>query len=725
MLNPKYKFYIDGVLVIPHYKSIKKKYALESGQQFFRTTLDGSIKLFGPDYDLVWQSNIRDSHIFRIMKLNEDSKSYETYFEASFNKTDCKFDHSYRSCELKLTAKDSYSDILNNYSSTYDLIKLAPAITSINAYKRPLVQIYVAGGNSISNFLSGTYWEDDVNEVITDKDALVNKYFFTKQKDLIEFEVQGAKIAGVNKVYAGDGSGIASICYSSDNAYKVEPQYVSAYEFTLFIKDSNGNALYKSDVISLVATGNVYTPFDDTVFTNVSDETDKATVKNAFTHSVFQRLLCDVNSIRIGGEDLNTNPIALDDLAVDNRNYKRVIGYSGNEFICSSKAIYESTRYGVNDYGQYFTNDILPAVAGISRLLPICRSAWANASIWFAENPEYRTIEELARKAYVIKDTYSIAEAIKALLKKIAPGISHEATSEYSNFLYGSSFIKQANFELFIAPKTNILKGEYDQPAQKAEITFENLMNMLRDCFRCYWYVEDNKLKIEHIYWFMNGGSYSNVPTAQIDLNDFYDQHNGKKLSYKQQSFEYDKTELSSRYEFSWMDDSTSTFEGTAIDVKASYVQKDKTESISISSFSSDIDFMLLSPESFSEDGFALIGAVKTGSSYNLPFIEMNLKDENGNEYSSVMQNGYMSWLYLVNFYMYDMPAYDIEYDYLKSLSVKGIKKCMTQEVVFPWPLDPNLYQYISSEYGDGQIQELSIDIDTRYVTATLIFIPE
>src|SRR5699024_9226093 len=142
-------------------------------------------------------------------------------------------------------------------------------------------------------------------------------------------------------------------------------------------------------------------------------------------------------------------------------------------------------------------------------------------------------------------------------------------------------------------------KGIYDEPATKAPITFENLMNMLRDCFKCYWYIENGKLKIEHIWYFMNGRSYGQTQNG-LDLTNTVNAINSKAYSYGQNNFEYDKSDLSGRYEFGWMDDCTDLYDGFPINVDAVYVQSDKTENITIDNFSSDIDLMLLTPNSFS-----------------------------------------------------------------------------------------------------------------------------
>ena len=240
--------------------------------------------------------------------------------------------------------------------------------------------------------------------------------------------------------------------------------------------------------------------------------------------------------------------------------------------------------------------------------MPISRNSWANASLWYVYDSFYEYFEERLRKQYTLKDSYSIGAAIKAILKKIDPAISHETTAEYSQFLYGKTNpLGLAKFYVYITQKTNILKGNYDQPAQKAETSLEELMKMLRDCFRCYWYIEDNKFKIEHIHFFMNGGSYSGQSSYQLDFTKLTDQFNKKLSSYFQSEVEFEKSDLNQRYEFAWMDDVTDLFGGVTIDVKSNYIQKDKTEEINISQFSSDVDYMLFNPSNFSDDGFALL----------------------------------------------------------------------------------------------------------------------
>lgn len=731
MVPPKYKFYIinesHGTTrheINPHYKELNKKYAKESGQEFFRITLDGKITLFGNDYEIINNASVEDNFLFVIDKLNRTTNKWAEYYKGEFNKTDCKFDYEKKSCEIKTSPLDQYVQVMNKYDNTYDLIKLAPAISKINLHKRSLMQVYIRGANSISNFFGGTYWEDTVNEAVESHNDLVNKYYFAYINSGNEFNVTDAHISDINGVYAG-----------TDGYWrKWNPNYTckldvvegspEVYRIAIY-RDSDSMLLYVSEKTWFFRGHDVkYIESGDIKMINVNDSNDTF-IMTSFVYHIYRRLLCDVDTVEGSDGIKNTYNLPSDDFVTDNRNYKKCIGLKGGAFFCSSRTVDEPTKYGKNDYDKYFTDKFIPLSSGATRPLPISRNSWINASLWYVYDRNYSEFEQRLRKLYTLNDSYSVASVISALLKEIDPQLQHEATEEYSHFLYDSDApISMPRFYVYITQKTNILKGEYDQPAQKAEISLKCIMDMLRDCFRCYWYVENNKFKIEHISFFINGGSYYNKSNIQFDLSASADTFNKKLLSYFQSEVEYDKTDLSNRYEFGWMDNATELFDGITIDVKSNYVQKDKTEEININRFSSDVDYMLFNPSNFSDDGFALLCPVMNNSSLELPIIEISLIDENNNTYSATIQNFYASWLYLINLYMYDMPAYELYCNVLGDLYAQGIKLCMKQSVEFPYEGELDEHKLIKTYTGLGKIDEITIDINTNHTKVRLLYEP-
>ena len=772
MVPPKYKFYIINEShgstrheINPHYKELNKKYAKESGQEFFRITLDGKITLFGDDYELINNASIEDNLLFVIDKLNRTTNNWLEYYRGEFNKTDCKLDYERKSCELKTSPLDQYTQVMNKYDNTYDLIKLAPAISKIDLHKRALMQVYVRGANSISNFLGGTYWEDDVNEVIDSHNDLISKYYFSYVKAGNEFYISDAGISDVNGVYAGTNGNwqkwhgysaqlvktvsvgdrlpatrpTVYAIYNTDSrlaATNASQGGGGTYAENLYklqiIRTSDSTILYESEWTFYTSTediyaDNMYIGRDGIKMINKSNSSDAFTLTGVFVYHIYQRILCDVDTIEDSEGIKETYDIPIDDFVLDNRNYKKCIGLKGGGlFFCTSRTSTEPTKYGMNDYGEYFTNNFISPTTGVGRSLPINRSFWANASLWYVYDYWYEYFEEGLRKQYTLKDSYSVGSVIKALLKQIDPSLTHEETAEYSRFLYDSSVpISMARFYPHITPKTNILKGDYDQAAQKADITFEELMNMLRDCFRCYWYIEDGKFKVEHISFFMNGGSYSAQTNYQLDFTKLKDQFNKRLSAYFQSSLEFDKSDLNARYEFNWMDSVTDLMGNVTLDIPANYVQKDKTEEINASKFTSDIDLMLLDPSSFSEDGFALLCPVKNAYALQLPIISVKLQDENKDIYDASVQNWYASWNYLINFYLYDLPAYTGTSNTLGLLYSSDIKKSMKHAIEFHAEEDLNELQLIKTSIGNGKIESVSVNLDTRLAKVNLMYEPK
>ena len=777
-----------GRIIHPHYKELKKKYKKETGQVFFRESLDGKISLFGTDYELINSGTVEDNFSIEVCRnlLQEDY----LYIAASFNKSDCKIDHSGKSVELKLTYYDKYSKILDAYENTYDLIKLAPVIIPLTLTKRCVAQIYIQGENVISSYAGGTYWETEVDEPVDSENELERRYYFKKGPKYIEISLEGFNY-DINAAYRGlpdnniwnavspkiiDGQKYkmpCSIVFNKVyNAGDVVPGSISASNVRIMSTDRQGGILdtnsisvftydtYKIEIwtgqngsgTKIYESSHYYGKDGDFILAQGEDlyamekisqpvpaqEPEPASFylgNFVIEYQIWGRLLCDVEKISDGdGGYIDTYDLPRDDFATPRRNYRKCIGLVGFDESTSVIKIWHSqnksqepTSYGVDDFGEYF---VPPTLYYEQYFYPLARNSWGNTSMWVLLDeriPAFGFENWCSRsyKEYTLKNSYHIGDVIKALISKIDPTIKHEKTAEYSQFLYGRTGITSAalgNCDLYITQKTNILKGEYDQAAQKAEIKLQQVMDMLRDCFRCYWYIDGDKLKIEHISYFINGLSYQ-LPSAQFNLTTKLDKFNKKQALYGQSQVEYDKSDLPSRYEFSWMDDVTDSMGNLHIDVKNSYIQKDKTEEINVDNFTTDIDYMMFLPEDFSDDGFALILA----ENGKVPIIHQQIKDEKQNNISRdvYVQNWYASWNQLAWHYMKDLSGNNIEYNNISSLHVSNVKRCMKQNVSFPSSdLDINIYRPITTDFGVGYIEEVSISIDVNLAEIQLRYEP-
>ena len=717
------RFKIGGVIVHPLYTELKRKFGKENQREFFRETIEGSLTFIGADYLLIKNKSIEDVIYMTIEQKDkgQTDTQYTVIYEAYFSKTDCEIDNDNRSCKVKLSPKDAYSGIMKNLENKYDLIKLSPALTQIGVYKRPLVQVYIAGAGTISNYLAGTQYETDVYNVVTDNNELINKHHFAFFAAYNEVEVKAVPHQSFNGKYYGKNG----IYTKLDGNYSIKWNYSEGLNIGyLSLENRDGVILFRSQKITWKDKNYFYIDVSDITFERVVEE---PTFPQSFggnsvlLQKVFQRLLLDLPEL----DGKPTGRLSSEDVYPTNSNYLYAAPLVGNYFYTSTKVQEVPTEYGVNDEGKYFVDNFLPAVVGAGKLYPVCRSRWGNMSIWFEYDLSYNTLEERARKKYVLRHSFSISDAIKTLLTQVDPTLHHEATEEYSRFLYGTSNpLTGAPYRVFITPKSNILKGEYDQPAKKAETTLSDIFKMLRDTMKLYWFIDGDKLRIEHISYFMSGGSYAGTGTVGIDLTKLRYAKSGQLFTFKTNTLKYDKTDLPSRFEFSWMDDTTNTFAGFPIDVKSNYVQEGKKEDIRVANFSSDVDYMLLSPGDFSSDGFALLGAVQKSGKWELPFVTVQLTDKSGNNYTVTPQNGYMSFLHLVKYYMYDMPAANIEHEGDKTVTVQRLRRSMTQDLSFTYDTTPDPIKLMTTDVGNGKPLTMTEDLTTREITVSLTYTP-
>ena len=710
-----YRFSINGQRVNPNYKQdLSKEYEMESGQQFFRAKLSGKLSFLREDYDWLDAQDFSTEFVLLVEESLDGGKKWTEYYKGKFMKTDCTWDEDNKKCEVQPDIYDQYNDVIAGLDKEYNIIPLAPEMTSLTIMKRPLIQVYIPGDDVVSCFLGGTYWEQEVTESVNDLEDLRSKYYFAMASSLTEITVTG--IDGAPSIYNGlyvgknvDGDVSAGIntqgnyyCYGKDAYihFEIWTGEAGGGRHYYFYEKSGGKLLYYAEDTHL-GSNQLTVP-------NNNGEAAGSLSFDIHSYQVWMRYLLDVDTL----SGLTTYDIPSEDILSDNRNYKKCIGYAFDLAQISNRVSEESTEYGLTSDGKYFAPPV--SIYG-SKFYPIARSSWVNASIWFAFSTMDWIVEESGRKAFVLKDAYKLSSVINVLLQQFST-VTHEATSECSQFLYGSSNpISYQRFTLLLTQKSNVLHGEYDQPAQKAETTLGTILNALRDIYRCYWYIEDGKLKIEHISFFRNGGTYGTTPGIGTDLTKLENVTNRKKWGYLTSTYEFDKADMPERYQFAWMDDVTEAFEGYPIEIRSKYVTAGKIEEINISSITTDVDYMLLNPSAISEDGFALFAAVLSGGKYQLPFVERNI---NGADLR--LQNGYLTWITLQpNYYTYDLPAKDVTING-EEMRVSQTSRKKKQKLKFPSIEDIDTTKLIKTYLGNGQIEKITVNLSSRMNEVTL-----
>lgn len=706
-------------VVHPTYKNdLSLEHELESNQQFFRKKLSGKLTFLREDYDFLDSQPFDTEFILLMQETKDGGKTWGEIFQGKFMKTDCTWNDDDKRCEVNPSAYDEYNDVIAGLDKEYNLIKLSPEVKRLIIKKRPLIQVYMPGDRVVSCFLGGTYWEQDVIEPTTDETMLENTFHFAKgnvYKEIVVTESPYEELTNQSYIGTTDSG------FSGSSKYRMEyfesKRSENNDDGNEYHYMTNGLRLYKDDVLGwefsqtkgTIDYNPTYKELPSTAtLTAQSPETENVEVEIKTT-AFFLRYLLDAEIT--GG--VETYPIPSNDLVENNRNYNRCIGYGivGVTAISQNYSV-EPTEYGVRPDGKYYLYPYRPYA---EKFFPIARSTWNYASYWFVFSFYDKEIEEESRTEFELRDTYPIQSVIKVLLEQFSD-IRHEGTEEYSKFLYGSKNpISNQKFQLLLSPKSNVLHGNYDQPAMKAQTTLGTILNMLRNVYKCYWYIEEGKLKIEHVSFFMNGGTYDVNPVIGTDITSIQVPRSGKKWGYLTSSYEFDKSDMPERYQFAWMDDVSEAFDGYPIEVKSNYVSKGQIEEVTVTGFTTDIDYMILNPGAISKDGFALFAAIFTNNRYELPFVE---REVDGAELR--LQNGYLSWITLQpTYYTYDLPSKNVVINN-STYTADGTSKKRKQNVKFPSLDSIDTKKLVKTFLGNGQIEKISVNLSSRINEVTL-----
>lgn len=620
MMSPIYRFFLQvgaaaRMEVHPIYPaSLAIEYALESEQRFFRAKLNGKLSFIKDEYQRIVSAPIETSYYIDVEKSDDGGLTWAQYYRGQFHITDCTVNVDDLKVSVTVQPLDRYTDILDGMERELDLLKLAPAVAPVTLSRRPILQLYVPGADVVTSVIAGTMFEQDA-AAVSDIATLTNTYRFGLDSILKEMRVSAGGVGnpGAEGLYVGTIYKRSENVYSGRLTQQNGSYYIGVVQtavpqlgYHTYIVQVN---LYDAAGVSLYSYSTVGgAKFDDMDFVMKSDGGTQAPGSmwvEMKTYYVYARYVCSV--MEMAGKA--TQPLPADDIVEYNLNYRRAIPVEMGVARLSYNYSDTPTEYGLADNGKYFAP---PATISGQEFYPLAPTTWRYASLWVEYSEALRILEASGRYKYTLRDAYPLWSVIAAFLKAIAPGVTHAGTATYSRFLYsGRDPIAGTDYSLLVTPKTNILKGEYTEPARKAPATLKDFMNMLRDCFQLYWHIDEaNRLRIEHVYYYMNGGTYgTGGQTVQYDLTALRAANNGKPWSFGQNEYTFNKIDMPERYEFAWMDDVSAAFVGGPIVLNSPYVQRDKTENISISQFTTDVDFMLLAPGSINQDGFALLAA--------------------------------------------------------------------------------------------------------------------
>lgn len=402
----------------------------------------------------------------------------------------------------------------------------------------------------------------------------------------------------------------------------------------------------------------------------------------------------------------NTREITEEDIIPIIENYNRVLPINlpeSNFHITDNHSVNEN-NYGVfSDDAVHFGGEYFLPPTGVTGVIPVNLEQWTESSLWFEHSiPTNSITDSINIEIIELRHAYRLSTVIDTLLQQIDNTLTHSNTSAYSDFFYGAAnAIRGTQRDVFITPKSNIITANYDQPATRAEIKFNDIIELLKNLYNCYIDIdEDNKLIIEFVDYFDRGRRYSGYNYG-VDLKAITIPRVNKVVTEIAEEYSYDKQDIPEYIQFEFMDETSDDFDGDYIICNDAFSNEGQVEIKSISRFTSDIDYILVNANEISKDGFVIMEAELSNGVYSVSKPNVNGK---------ILQNGYLSIPYISqNLFIFDAPTEVLTINGVShDISTDGgsIKKTKTQEITIPSNIHIDTRRLIVTSLGNGLVIE-------------------
>jgi len=691
------------------------KHSMPDEERYYKESFNGTLKFVRDDYTWI-MSTINSVTRFNTVYELELWTQTQKVTTLKFVITDCDIDEDNGIISVKPTTKTRYDELLAGLDREFNLVDLNPVIKRVQWSKRAILQFTEEDSPVVTNCLGGITWEQDKTDasgsLITDfKFGLSDMFLVATITDIGEGTYYGRsepvgetmRDFDIQRGVTNPTSPYGYKLRFFETSQEIGGQTVYYYTVELYRSPFPSSTNY---TLYATALGNGRLP-NSANNVNLYNTNSQYVCQISWTTSkLYARILLD--NLVAGAQARPT-----DDIVDDENKYRYVMPYTDNLATITNAASTTPTPYG--PFTSYLFNGYYAPPAEVG-YLPVLQSYWTvGISTWVDLSlvPDLN----LMSRGMVLRHAYPLYSAIKVLLAQIAPDINFDESTDYSEFLFSATnpLTSDDMVHLFITPKTNILNGDYKTPAYNAPIKLKDIFDMLKAVYKCYWFIDtDNNLRIEHVSWFMNGGTYSDPSqTISYDLTTLKNSRNMKAWAYDKNQYTFDKPNMPATYTFAWMDDVSQEFKGYQMEMMSMLVEKDKNEEVNVAKFTSDIDFVVISPTDISKDGFVILGAMYFKEQYIVPLYSLTLP---GTSIINYLQNGYLAYIYLEKneIWLSNMPAPTVQYADGSSKSVYTQSRMKQQDVVVPMTspiFDP--ITLIRTGLGDGEIQDIEINLSS------------
>ncbi len=703
------------------------KYADVDNEAFKRPEVQGVLIFKGPGYQFILDRDINTRLYLRV--------EGKTEFECFFTRRMGVMDYDNRVFRVTPIMADGYYEFENAIDRPYNWLAHGPQVTPAEIPVMGVIQIYRPGSTRITCWGKGGYWTQPVENVVTTQGRLRSEHGFGQTISVMHLQTK-------DQLY--HGGGLSSYILDLDNAVVQHGWGIVEIETT------DGHWKLELETNPGITTdparpGYPEVPFERWVMRNMNDggaivyaeysghwtydyrhPHDRQHIDNTWlvhvgtgshmmvrAHTFMMRLVTK-RGFTEAWQQIPDNDIMPASM------YRFALPLQGTIFLYDAWADVENPYYGTQPEHAFYnrTPDNHPfpneqMLVPTGNHVPIDPEAWEGFSVWFTPSGAQSTyVNGIGySETHILRHCYPIEGVIQALLQGAGVDIQFE--------LSDSEFF-QAN-PLYVTPKGNLVRWDYSTPATVNEMSLRGVLDMLKKYFRLFWHIDDGHLKIEHISWYMRGGTYSGEPDIALDMTTTQDLRGLRYLADGLSSVRFDDLDVPFGVDHKYMDPASHIFQGFHIRYNIVVYPGINTAIENVEHEpSADLQFMLINPGRHSTEGLFLLHA--TGTPLEVPFDTFALTDPYGPGPSYTLLNGKVSLLYVLDRFHGDDLLTDRHYiNTIFRTDSELVKLSMLQDVNFPIGYEIDWLKAYRTWVGLGLMKEFVLNLDTGYVTGTLM----
>lgn len=328
----------------------------------------------------------------------------------------------------------------------------------------------------------------------------------------------------------------------------------------------------------------------------------------------------------------------------------------------------------------------------------------------------YEADNYLAHSVTIYDNGRYFYDIINYYLSKLNCGYSYE--SRFFNDTVNPVTTKNPNplINLYFFQKDDIIDPTATKKAWKGMLSFKRLMQILRDVFQVYWYLESGKFKMEHIsYWTNLIPGYAANPVIDYDLTVLDDGAHILGLN----RYEFKKVNMPNREHFTMMESGFEDFIGVDIIYSGICTNQRKVDQIrdyTVNDITTDVWFIQNNPNDISKEGFVMI--------IDYSMVQGGTNAVNGILSGAFIANAPLSWANLHNdYWKWDRVIIEGNMNNTLTTFYDAMKIKIQKDIKFPIccnEFDPT--NLITTQIGNGEVETAEENLKTTEITVDLIY---